>query len=94
MVSAYLISLIFGYLFSDRSPPNSSAVGGSTPLCALTMSAHFCQQENLILGSVGSNSWRGSLQEHHEQKEIQIEDPLMKMDSYMGTEHKIVSIFF
>ncbi|XP_037617269.1 integrin alpha-D isoform X1 [Sebastes umbrosus] len=40
--------------------------------------------ENLILGSVGSNSWRGSLQEHHEQKEIQIEDPLMKMDSYMG----------
>ncbi|XP_031723040.1 integrin alpha-L isoform X1 [Anarrhichthys ocellatus] len=40
--------------------------------------------DKLILGSVGSNSWRGSLQELHEQKETQIEDPQMLMDSYMG----------
>ncbi|XP_054460569.1 integrin alpha-D [Anoplopoma fimbria] len=41
-------------------------------------------KDTLILGSVGSNSWRGSLQEHHQQKETQIEDPHMQMDSYMG----------
>ncbi|XP_028451723.1 integrin alpha-M isoform X2 [Perca flavescens] len=41
-------------------------------------------KDTLILGSVGSNSWRGSLQERHEQKETQIEDPDMPMDSYMG----------
>ena len=38
----------------------------------------------MILGSVGTNTWRGSLQELHEQKETQIQDPLMKNDSYMG----------
>ncbi|XP_060931013.1 integrin alpha-M-like [Limanda limanda] len=38
----------------------------------------------LILGSVGSKSWGGSLREIHEGKETQIEDPLMKKDSYMG----------
>ncbi|XP_060942973.1 integrin alpha-M-like [Limanda limanda] len=38
----------------------------------------------LILGSVGSKSWGGSLQEIHEGKETQIEDPPMKKDSYMG----------
>uniref|UniRef100_A0A7N6B9M9 VWFA domain-containing protein n=1 Tax=Anabas testudineus TaxID=64144 RepID=A0A7N6B9M9_ANATE len=38
----------------------------------------------LILGSVGSNGWRGSLQEFHNQKETQIEDPDMQVDSYMG----------
>ncbi|XP_069024357.1 integrin alpha-X-like [Embiotoca jacksoni] len=41
-------------------------------------------KDTLILGSVGSNSWRGALQERHEQKEIQIQDPKMVMDSYMG----------
>ncbi|XP_078121540.1 integrin alpha-M [Sander vitreus] len=41
-------------------------------------------KDTLILGSVGSNSWRGSLQERHEEKETQIEDPEMPMDSYMG----------
>ncbi|XP_062244772.1 integrin alpha-M-like [Platichthys flesus] len=38
----------------------------------------------LILGSVGSKSWGGSLREIHEGKETQIEDPPMKKDSYMG----------
>ncbi|XP_032390957.1 integrin alpha-M isoform X2 [Etheostoma spectabile] len=41
-------------------------------------------KDNLILGSVGSNSWRGSLQELNGEKETQIEDPDMPMDSYMG----------
>uniref|UniRef100_A0A8C2WYR7 VWFA domain-containing protein n=1 Tax=Cyclopterus lumpus TaxID=8103 RepID=A0A8C2WYR7_CYCLU len=40
--------------------------------------------DTLILGSVGSNSWRGSLQHRHEQKDTQIDDPHMQMDSYMG----------
>ncbi|XP_024914576.1 integrin alpha-X isoform X2 [Cynoglossus semilaevis] len=38
----------------------------------------------LILGSVGSHTWSGSLQEHSNNKEIQIEDPHMQNDSYMG----------
>ncbi len=67
------------------------ATGSFTPLCAKTRPAHFCQQDTLILGSVGSNSWLGSLQEIHEEKQTQIEDPLMKNDSYMGTEHKVIS---
>nr|XP_046258402.1 integrin alpha-D [Scatophagus argus] len=41
-------------------------------------------KDTLILGSVGSNSWRGSLQELREGKLTQIEDPQMQMDSYMG----------
>ncbi|XP_028264897.1 integrin alpha-M [Parambassis ranga] len=41
-------------------------------------------KDTLILGSVGSNSWRGSLQEHRGTTETQIEDPEMEMDSYMG----------
>ncbi|XP_073333208.1 integrin alpha-L-like [Pagrus major] len=41
-------------------------------------------KDTMILGSVGTNTWRGSLQELHEQKETQIQDPLMKNDSYMG----------
>ncbi|XP_071359889.1 integrin alpha-M [Trachinotus anak] len=40
--------------------------------------------DNLILGSVGSNSWRGSLQELHGLKKTQLEDPHMPEDSYMG----------
>uniref|UniRef100_A0A8D3E145 VWFA domain-containing protein n=1 Tax=Scophthalmus maximus TaxID=52904 RepID=A0A8D3E145_SCOMX len=40
--------------------------------------------DTLILGSVGSKSWRGSLQVIHGKTEIQIEDPLMQNDSYMG----------
>lgn len=47
----------------------------------------LCQQDTLILGSVGSNTWRGSLHEHREkEKERQIKDPEMEKDSYMGTE--------
>ncbi|XP_059184742.1 integrin alpha-L-like isoform X1 [Centropristis striata] len=41
--------------------------------------------DTLILGSVGSNSWRGWLQNHHEQKETHSEDPLMQMNSYIGS---------
>ncbi|XP_071359347.1 integrin alpha-L-like isoform X2 [Trachinotus anak] len=40
--------------------------------------------DTLILGSMGSNSWWGSLQELHEQKETQIEDPHIENDYYMG----------
>ncbi|XP_026159746.1 integrin alpha-M [Mastacembelus armatus] len=47
------------------------------------LSAVF-DEDTLILGSVGSKSWRGSLQQLYGQKEIQIEDPEMEMDSYMG----------
>ncbi|XP_036069753.1 integrin alpha-D isoform X2 [Oryzias melastigma] len=45
-------------------------------------------KDTLVLGSVGSNSWRGSLEqrenEDEEQHEDQILDPDMEMDSYMG----------
>ncbi|KAF7225371.1 integrin alpha-L isoform X1 [Nothobranchius furzeri] len=41
-------------------------------------------KNTLILGSVGSNSWRGSLHEHQEQDKEQISDSEMKKDSYMG----------
>ncbi|GAA6225884.1 integrin alpha-L-like [Lates japonicus] len=40
-------------------------------------------RENLILGSVGSNSWRGSLQDLHEQNKTQTEDQRSQND-YMG----------
>ncbi|XP_017297102.1 integrin alpha-D [Kryptolebias marmoratus] len=56
-------------------------------------------KETLVLGSVGSNSWRGSLHEHQEQNETQISDPEMEMDSYMGYslsvgERKGVPLYF
>ncbi|KAM9363270.1 integrin alpha-L [Symphorus nematophorus] len=41
-------------------------------------------KDTLILGSVGSNSWRGSLQEHREEKQTEIKDPDIPMDSYLG----------
>ncbi|XP_022049037.1 integrin alpha-D [Acanthochromis polyacanthus] len=43
-------------------------------------------EDSIILGSVGSNSWSGSLQEIQQNKDTsrQIEDPEMQMDSYMG----------
>ncbi|XP_077427955.1 integrin alpha-M [Vanacampus margaritifer] len=41
-------------------------------------------KDTLLLGSVGSNSWRGTLYEHQDQTETQIEDSQMQMDSYMG----------
>uniref|UniRef100_A0A669CPS3 Integrin alpha-L n=1 Tax=Oreochromis niloticus TaxID=8128 RepID=A0A669CPS3_ORENI len=41
-------------------------------------------KDTLILGSVGTNSWRGSLQERRDEKEKQIQDQEMEMDSYMG----------
>uniref|UniRef100_A0A3P8PCR0 VWFA domain-containing protein n=1 Tax=Astatotilapia calliptera TaxID=8154 RepID=A0A3P8PCR0_ASTCA len=40
-------------------------------------------KDTLILGSVGTNSWRGSLQERRDKTET-IEDQEMEMDSYMG----------
>ncbi|KAM9769914.1 integrin alpha-L [Menidia menidia] len=40
-------------------------------------------KDTLVLGSVGSNSWRGSLQEQSHQND-EIWDPEMPMDSYMG----------
>uniref|UniRef100_A0A4W6DAY2 VWFA domain-containing protein n=1 Tax=Lates calcarifer TaxID=8187 RepID=A0A4W6DAY2_LATCA len=39
-------------------------------------------RENLILGSVGSNSWRGSLQELHEQNKTQTDQ--RSQNDYMG----------
>ncbi|XP_063333034.1 integrin alpha-L-like [Pelmatolapia mariae] len=41
-------------------------------------------KETLILGSVGTNSWRGSLQERRDKTEKPIQDEEMEMDSYMG----------
>ncbi|KAL3995845.1 TBC1 domain family member 20 [Sarotherodon galilaeus] len=41
-------------------------------------------KDTLILGSVGTNSWRGSLQERRDKMETQIQDQEMEMDSYMG----------
>uniref|UniRef100_UPI0037E83128 integrin alpha-L n=1 Tax=Semicossyphus pulcher TaxID=241346 RepID=UPI0037E83128 len=41
-------------------------------------------KDTLILGSVGANSWSGSLQELHGKTETTIEVPNMQMDSYMG----------
>ncbi|XP_057699342.1 integrin alpha-D [Corythoichthys intestinalis] len=41
-------------------------------------------KDTLILGSVGSNGWRGALYERHDQTETLIEDSQMEMDSYMG----------
>ncbi|XP_019121695.1 integrin alpha-L [Larimichthys crocea] len=41
-------------------------------------------KDTLILGSVGSNGWRGSLQEIRGEKQTQIEDSMMKNASYMG----------
>ncbi|XP_056891585.1 integrin alpha-D isoform X1 [Takifugu flavidus] len=40
--------------------------------------------DTLILGSVGSYSWKGSLHELRGQKTTQIDDPDMQMDSYLG----------
>ncbi|XP_068444941.1 integrin alpha-D [Clinocottus analis] len=40
--------------------------------------------DTLLLGSVGSNSWRGSLQQRQDGKDTQIEDLHMQMNSYMG----------
>ncbi|XP_045904452.1 integrin alpha-L-like, partial [Micropterus dolomieu] len=56
------------------------SVGSSTHFNALTRPAYLCQQDTLILGSVGTNSWRGFL---HKQKPTQTEVPHMQMDSYM-----------
>ncbi|KAM4611701.1 integrin alpha-M isoform 2-T2 [Polymixia lowei] len=42
-------------------------------------------KDTLVLGSVGSNDWRGCLYERHgEAKLKQIQDPNMKENSYMG----------
>ncbi|XP_041958956.1 integrin alpha-D [Alosa sapidissima] len=49
------------------------------------MSAEFTE-DTLILGSVGSNNWKGSLYQIKDKNspEIEIQDPDMKTDSYMG----------
>ncbi|XP_054635985.1 integrin alpha-D [Dunckerocampus dactyliophorus] len=41
-------------------------------------------KDTLILGSVGSNSWRGALYERRGQTDTRIQDSHMQMDSYMG----------
>uniref|UniRef100_A0A8C5D3K5 Integrin alpha-X-like n=1 Tax=Gouania willdenowi TaxID=441366 RepID=A0A8C5D3K5_GOUWI len=41
-------------------------------------------KDRLILGSVGSNNWQGCLYERQQLKEVQIQDPEMEADSYMG----------
>ncbi|KAM9363267.1 integrin alpha-L-like [Symphorus nematophorus] len=41
-------------------------------------------KDTLILGSMRSNSWRGSLQEQHEQNQTQSDDPDIQTDSYLG----------
>ncbi|XP_061581094.1 integrin alpha-D isoform X2 [Cololabis saira] len=56
-------------------------------------------KDTLVLGSVGSNSWGGALQEQRGQKEEQISDPEMHEDSYMGFsisvgERNGVSLYF
>uniref|UniRef100_A0A672YKR3 Integrin alpha-M-like n=1 Tax=Sphaeramia orbicularis TaxID=375764 RepID=A0A672YKR3_9TELE len=56
-------------------------------------------KDTLILGSVGSNTWRGSLHERRQQRETHIKDPQMEEDSYMGYsvsvgERQKVSLYF
>ncbi|KAM7418445.1 hypothetical protein PAMA_015863 [Pampus argenteus] len=41
-------------------------------------------KDTLILGSVGSNNWEGTLRERHGQTENTIKDQEMQADSYMG----------
>uniref|UniRef100_A0A3Q3MM12 Integrin alpha-L-like n=1 Tax=Labrus bergylta TaxID=56723 RepID=A0A3Q3MM12_9LABR len=41
-------------------------------------------KDALILGSVGTDSWRGSIQEFHGESETNIKDSEMQMDSYIG----------
>ncbi|CAJ1053080.1 LOW QUALITY PROTEIN: integrin alpha-M [Xyrichtys novacula] len=41
-------------------------------------------KDTLILGSVGTNSWKGSLQELKGQTTTHVEDSQMEMNSYMG----------
>ncbi|XP_053711012.1 integrin alpha-M-like isoform X2 [Synchiropus splendidus] len=68
------------------------SVEGSTVARAGEMTKEMSQsgfslvahKDTLILGSVGSNSWRGALHERQKESENQIEDPLMEKDSYMG----------
>lgn len=74
------VSILHSYIHVQR--PLTS--GSSIPLCALTWHIQFCFQDALILGSVGSNRWRGSLQEIKKQEETQIKDSDMQEDSYMG----------
>ncbi|KAM9792574.1 integrin alpha-M [Neosynchiropus ocellatus] len=83
------------------------SVEGSTVARAGEMTKEMSQsgfslaslKDTLILGSVGSNSWRGALHERQKETENQIEDPLMEMDSYMGYsmavgERNQVSLYF
>lgn len=43
----------------------------------------LCWQGTLILGSVGSNTWRGTLNEYQKENKV-ILDPDMQEASYMG----------
>ncbi|XP_031685908.1 integrin alpha-X-like isoform X5 [Oncorhynchus kisutch] len=49
-------------------------------------SAVYVNKDTLVLGSVGSNNWRGSLFETEGQRseEREIQDPTLDKDSYMG----------
>lgn len=65
------------------------AYDDGVPLCALIQAALFCPQDTLILGSVGTNTWKGSLQNFQGPTMTQIEDSDMETDSYMGMKHQI-----
>ncbi|XP_071396311.1 integrin alpha-L-like [Centroberyx affinis] len=69
-------------------------IEGSTMALAANLTNEMSQsgfsavyhKDTLVLGSVGSNNWRGSLYEHHAPPSagLQIQDPNMEEDSYMG----------
>ncbi|XP_071772136.2 integrin alpha-X [Centroberyx gerrardi] len=69
-------------------------IEGSTGARAVNLTNEMSQsgfsavyhKDTLVLGSVGSNTWRGSLYEHHVPPSAgrQIQDPNMEEDSYMG----------
>ncbi|KAL1006020.1 hypothetical protein UPYG_G00066870 [Umbra pygmaea] len=42
------------------------------------------QEDTLVLGSVGSNNWRGSINEIKTSEEREIQDSTLEKDSYMG----------
>lgn len=58
----------------------------ASSLWAPNTCARFCDQDVLILGSVGSHNWKGAIHELRGPKTTQIHDPQMQVDSYLGTE--------
>lgn len=49
------------------------------------------KQDSVILGSGGSNSWRGSMRKHCAGIRTHAEEAHMQMDFYLGTQQKILS---